>query len=167
MVERRVPDFSRHPDLVVVMLGMQVRSLYGLKTLLGLGPQIGRAGAERPDGLLHAENTILFRLFPAEIGLRWYWRDLDSLEAWTRSEPHRTWWAAFLADSGGVGFWHETYHMRGGMEAIFDEVGRPRGFSAFLPMRPARGSFRTRHERRAVSNIDDLPADNPAPPGPR
>jgi hypothetical protein len=48
------------------------------------------------------------------------------MERWARSEPHRIWWQNFLRDSGGTGFWHETYFMRGGIEAIYDDVtGRP------------------------------------------
>ena len=31
------------------------------------------------------------------------------MERWARSEPHRRWWQDFLRDSGGTGFWHETY----------------------------------------------------------
>ena len=27
---------------------------------------------------------------------------------WTRSDPHRESWKAFLGNSGGTGFWHET-----------------------------------------------------------
>ena len=46
--------------------------------------------------------------------MRQYWRDFQSLEAWTRSEPHRVWWKNFLRNSGGTGFWHETYFLRGG-----------------------------------------------------
>lgn len=65
--------------------------------------------------------------------MRQYWRDVDSLEAWTRSEPHRRWWRDFLRDTGGTGFWHETYLMRGGMEAIYDDVPVPLGLAAFAP----------------------------------
>src|SRR6185295_13675594 len=63
-VERRTVDLSGYPDLVVIYLGMRVRGWRGLRTLLGLGPQIDRAGADRPAGLLHFENNIIFSLFP-------------------------------------------------------------------------------------------------------
>jgi len=139
-VDRRTVDLSAYPDLVVIYLGMRVRALAGLKTLLGLGPQIDRAGASRPDGLLHYENNIIFSLVPLHLGMRWYWRDFESMERWARSEPHRAWWQNFLRDSGGTGFWHETYFMRGGMEAIYDDVHLPPvGFQAFAPGVPARG----------------------------
>jgi hypothetical protein len=38
-----------------------------------------------------------------------------------RSSPSG-WWQRFLKDSGGTGFWHETYFRRGGMEAVYDDV---------------------------------------------
>jgi Domain of unknown function (DUF4188) len=72
--------------------------------------------------------------------MRQYWRDMDSLLAWTRSEPHRTWWTQFMKDTGGTGFWHETYCMRGGMEAIYDNVPNPIGFARFAPNVDARGA---------------------------
>lgn len=139
-VDRLTVDLSAYPDLVVIYLGMRVRALHGLKTLLGFGPRIERAGAARPDGLLHYENNILFSLVPPHVGMRWYWRDFEALERWARSEPHRLWWQQFLRDSGGTGFWHETYFMRGGMEAIYDDVPPPPvGLLAFAPAVPARG----------------------------
>jgi hypothetical protein len=58
------------------------------------------------------------------LGMRQYWRDFDALEAWARSTPHREWWRDFLRSSPGTGFWHEAYFMRGGMEAVYDDVRR-------------------------------------------
>ena len=130
-VNRQGVDLTAYPELVVIYLGMRVNTLAGLKTLLGLGPQIDRAGRTRPDGLLHFENNIIFSVFPFHIGMRWYWRDFESMEKWTRSPPHREWWQSFLKNSGGYGFWHETYFMGGGMEAIYDDVKKPVGFQAF------------------------------------
>jgi hypothetical protein len=139
-VNRRTVDLSQYPDLVVVYLGMRVNALTGIKTLLGLGPQIQKSAADRPDGLLLHEN-LLFGLFPPHAGMRQYWRDYESLERWTRSEPHRRWWTNFLRDSGGTGFWHETYFMRGGMESIYDDVPGAVGMMKFAPLQPARGSM--------------------------
>jgi Domain of unknown function (DUF4188) len=82
--------------------------------------------------------------------MRQYWRDYDSLERWTRSAPHRDWWRSFLRDSGGTGFWHETYFRRGGFEAIYDDVPAPIGMMKFAPLVAARGpmfSARTRANR--------------------
>jgi hypothetical protein len=137
-VERRTVDLSAYPDLVVIYLGMRVNRITGIKTLLGFGPKISASADAHPDGLLRHE-AFLFSLFPMHAGIRQYWRDEDSLMKWTRSDPHREWWQKFLKDSGGTGFWHETYLRRGGMEAIYDDIAPKIGFMAFAPIVPARG----------------------------
>jgi hypothetical protein len=139
-VERHTVDLSAYSDLVVIYLGMRVNRFTGLKTLLGFGPRIAKSVEARPDGLLLHENFV-FSIFPMHAGMRQYWRDMDALLRWTRSDPHRLWWKNFLRDSGGTGFWHETYLIRGGMEAIYDDVSVPLGFLAFAPVLPARGAM--------------------------
>lgn len=139
-VERRTVDLSRYPDLVVIYLGMRVNALAGLKRLLGLGPQIRQSWQAQPDGLLLHED-LFWSLFPPHLGMRQYWRDFASLEAWTRSEPHQRWWQQFLRDSGGTGFWHETYAMRGGIEVIYDDLAKPIGMARFAPTELARGGM--------------------------
>ena len=57
-VNRRTVDLSQYSDLVVIYLGMQVRTVRGLKTLISLGPQIAKSVDERPDGLLLHENIL-------------------------------------------------------------------------------------------------------------
>jgi hypothetical protein len=81
--------------------------------------------------------------------MRQYWRDWDSLEKWARSEPHRVWWQNFLKDSGGTGFWHETYFLRGGIEAIYDDMVAPVGMMKFAPLKPARGPMFSARSRAA------------------
>lgn len=137
-VDRKTVDLSGYPDLVVLYLGMRVNRITGIKTLFGFGPQISESVAAKPDGLLRHENFIL-SLFPVHLGFRQYWRDMDSLMKWTRSDPHRQWWQRFLKDSGGTGFWHEAYFHRGGMEAVYDDIPEQFGFAAFAPVSPARG----------------------------
>ena len=139
-VNRQTVDLSAYPELVVIYLGIHVNAFSGIKTLLGLGPQIQAAGDARPEGLLHCEQNIIYSLFPFHVGMRWYWRDFESMERWTRSPPHQTWWKNFLRNSGGTGFWHETYFMAGGMEAIYDDMSAPLGFKAFAPSVAPRGS---------------------------
>ncbi len=146
-VERRTVDLAQYPDLVVIYLGMRVNTWTGIKRLLGLGPQIQKSAAAQPDGLLLHENLI-FSL--RHLGMRQYWRDWESLERWTRSEPHQRWWKQFLKDSGGTGFWHETYFMRGGMEAIYDDVQQPTGFLKFAPAEPARGGMFSARRRAGL-----------------
>lgn len=145
-VNRQTVNLSAYPDLVVIYLGMRVNRLTGLKSLMGFGPKIARSIAEQPDGLLLHENLV-YSLFPPHVGMRQYWRDFDTLESWARSEPHREWWKQFLRNSGGTGFWHETYFMRGGFEAVYDNIPEPTGFLRFAPVRPAKGGMFTARER--------------------
>lgn len=145
-VNRRTVDLNGYPNLVVIYLGMRVNTLTGLKTLFGFGPKIAASVEAQPDGLLRHENFI-FSLFPPHAGMRQYWHDFESLEAWARSEPHRAWWKKFLRDSGGTGFWHETYFMRGGMEAVYDDVPAPLGLLKFAPSHEACGSMFSARQR--------------------
>ena len=156
--DRQTVDLSDYPDLVVIYLGMRVRAFIGLKRLLGLGPQIRAAGKEQPEGLLHFENNIIYSLFPLHVGMRWYWRDFDSMERWTRSEPHRRWWTDFLRDSGGTSFWHETYCRSGHIEAVYIDVKSPVGLLAFAPAKEARGaSFSARRRTGMTGNAPAQP----------
>jgi hypothetical protein len=154
-VDRRTVDLTAYPELVVIYLGMRVNTLTGVRTLLGFGPQIARSVDAKPDGLLLHEN-LMFSLFPPHAGMRQYWRDFDSLERWARSTPHQEWWRQFLRNSGGTGFWHETYFMRGGMEAVYDDMVKATGFLTFAPVQPARGgmfSARGRAHRAGQSTV--------------
>ncbi|QIS11079.1 monooxygenase family protein [Nocardia arthritidis] len=143
-VNRTTVDLSGYPDLVVIYLGMRVRKPRGMLRLLGIGPKFYRSHRDRPDGLLHHEDVI-WSLFPPHWGARQYWRDLDSLERWTRSAPHRDWWQAFLRDSGGTGLWHEAYFARGGIDAMYDDMAPEVGLARFAPVLDSRGRmFSTR-----------------------
>ena len=139
-IDRMTVDLKAHPDLVVIYLGMKVRSPGGLLTLARTGREIGQAVAARPEGLLLHQQMVI-SLLPPHLCMRQYWRDLDSLERWTREGLHRDWWVSFLKDPRGVGFWHETYRMQGGFEAIYDNMDGGVGFSAFAPTVQARGSM--------------------------
>jgi len=154
--QRTTVNLSDFPDLVVIYLGMQVRTLAGLKTLISFGPKINAAVAAKPDGLLLHEN-VFYSFFPLNAGMRQYWRDFQSLENWSRSLPHQEWWKNFLRDSGGTGFWHEAYFMRGGMEAIYDDLKGPFGFSVFAPTQPARGPMFNARKRLGLAGDPSVP----------
>ena len=157
-VKRQTVDLSGYPDLVVIYLGMRAKALAGIKTLIGFGPKISKSADDRPDGLLLHEN-LLYSLLPPHVGMRQYWRDFDSLEKWTRSEPHRIWWNQFLRNTGGTGFWHEAYFVRGGMEAIYIDIDAPVGFAAFAPVVPARQAMFSARRRMDMSGepVSDAP----------
>ena len=159
-VNRQTVDLSGFPDLVVIYLGMRVNSMRGLKTVISIGPRISQAVAQKPDGLLLHEG-LLFGLFPLHAGMRQYWRDFESMERWSRSLPHQAWWKAFLKDSGGTGFWHETYFMRGGMEAIYDDIPARLGFGQFAPISRARGPMFSARGRLKLDGEPTLPAPVP------
>jgi Monooxygenase af470-like len=135
-VTRETVDLSGFPDLVVIYLGMRARTPRGVVTFLKFGRAIRAAVAAEPDGLLLHENYFFS---PVHGGMRQYWRDFPSLEQWSRTLPHQDWWKDFLRDSGGTGFWHELYSIRGGMEAVYDDMPSPLGFGTFAPREPARG----------------------------
>ena len=154
-IRRQTVDLSGYPDLVVIYLGMRVNALSGLRTLIGFGPKITQSVADKPDGLLLHEN-FLWSLAPPHAGIRQYWRDFDSLERWARSEPHRVWWQNFVRDSGGTGFWHETYSMRGGIEAIYDDMPRAVGMQKFAPASTPHGSMFSARRRLRREGAEEL-----------
>ena len=153
--DRQTVDLSAYPEMVVVYLGMRVRKPKGLLRLLGLGPQIQKSWKAKPDGLLLHEDLI-WSLIPPHAGMRQYWRDYDSLERWTRSEPHKLWWRQFMRDTGGTGFWHEAYFMGGGAEAIYADM-KPIGYGQFAPLEPARGAMFS--SRRRAGRTDPLTSE--------
>lgn len=139
-------DLSAYPGLVVVYLGFRVGRLRGLKALLGIGRGLAQVQRTMPDGLLAHENLV-YGL--NHIGMRQYWRDLESLEAFTRSDPHKTWWRDFSRDASGNGFWHEAYRLSGGMEAIYVGMPHPVGLGTFAATRQPQGPFMTSRQRLA------------------
>jgi len=161
-MERRTVDLSAYPDLVVIYLGMRVNRLRGLPTLLQFGSKLRAIAENPPKGLLAHEN-LTYSLFPPHIGMRQYWQDFDSLEAWARSDPHRGWWQQFLKDSQGTGFWHEAYFMKGGMETVSVNIPAKLGFRKFAPDLPARGSMfsaRMRAKREGEARIPAPVSEN-------
>jgi Domain of unknown function (DUF4188) len=157
-VRRQTVDLAGYPDLVVIYLGMRANSLRGLRTLISFGPRISRAAAAKPDGLLYHQGFI-FSLLPPHAGIRQYWRDFESLERWTRADPHHAWWKQLLHDTGGTSFWHEAYFTRGGMEAIYLDVdaGHRQGLLAFAPAHEAHGQMFSARRRLHVTGEEAAP----------
>lgn len=137
-IDRQSVDVSSYPDLVMIMLGFRVRGWRGLLAMRQIGPGLARIGRERPDGLLAHEGMMFSWL---HFGFRQYWRDLAALESFTRSEPHADWWRRIRELSAAAGFWHETYHASGGVEALYVGMGEPVGLQRFAPGRQPVGPF--------------------------
>ena len=144
--KRTTVDLSDYPDMVVIYLGMRVEQPHGAATLQALAPQIDASVADRPDGLLLHER-LTYSQDPLHLGMRQYWRDFASLEAWAQSLPHKRWWSDYLRDRGGTSFWHETYLRRGGFEAVYVDVDAPVGLSTFAPRKRAQGPMFSARER--------------------
>lgn len=156
-IRRQTVDLSDYPDLVVIYLGMRAPTLKAFQAMTKTGREIGMSVAEKPDGLLLHEN-FFFSLLPPHLGMRQYWRDLESLERWTREGLHRGWWTSFLKDPKGTSFWHETYRRSGGFEAIYDNVAEPMGMMRFAPVHQAKGPMYSARARL------DPGSTAPAPP---
>ena len=143
-VERRSVDLTDYPDLVMILLGFRLRGWRGLLALRRIGPGLSRIARERPDGLLAHEDM---RYGLMHFGFRQYWSDMDALERFTRADPHAAWWRDMHALSVGAGFWHETYHARGGIEALYVAMPQPVGLQRFAPERRPEGPFMTARSR--------------------
>ncbi len=139
---RRSVDLSGYPDLVVVYLGYRVNSWRGIRSLLRIGRGLSVLKKNPPPGLLSHEEMFFGLLHP---GFRQYWLDFESMERFTRAPQHAVWWRDFARNSGG-GIWHETYRLRGGMEAIYSGVP-PIGFASFAPERTPIGPFMSARQR--------------------
>ncbi|MCJ2188112.1 monooxygenase family protein [Novosphingobium beihaiensis] len=141
---RETVDLSAYPELVVVILGFKLRRLRALPAMLRLGRGLAEIRNHPPEGLL-AEDRMLFGW--NHIGFRQYWRDLPSLEAFTRSMPHSGWWRDFLKDPQGAGFWHEAYSPQG-TEAIYINLPAQRvGLGQFAPAAKPEGPLLSTRQR--------------------
>ncbi|WP_062110925.1 monooxygenase family protein [Aureimonas sp. AU40] len=141
---RQTVDLSAHPDLVLVLLGFQVRGWRGVPALMRIGRGLRSLRDQPPEGLLWDQQ---FLYGWNHVGIRQYWRDPDSLERFTRAAPHSLWWRDFSRDAQTCGFWHEAYHAKGGVEGIYVNLDRPGGLAGFAPERAPTGPFMTGGDR--------------------
>ena len=143
---------------MVISWACRVDRLAGLKTLLGFRPKIRDAVGRRPDGLLLHED-LLYSLVPPHAGMRQYGGTsvLGAVGA-VGAAPAVV---AAVRARRRAGFWHETYFMRGGTEAIYDDVPRPVGW----PVRAGGAVVVSRRGAFGVPGID-LPggAGDASPP---
>lgn len=140
---RQSVDLSGFPDLVVVYLGYRATGLKGARSLLRIGKGLSAIRKNPPEGLLSHENLLFGWMHP---GFRQYWRDFESLVAFTRAPLHAAWWGDFARDPSGGGIWHETYRLKGGMEAIYSGIPGI-GFASFAPERSPVGPFMSARQR--------------------
>ena len=141
---RETVDLADYPELIVVILGFKLRRLRALPAMMRIGKGLAEIRKDPPDGLL-AEDGMLFGW--NHVGFRKYWRDRSALGRFTRSDPHAGWWRDVRELSAGAGFWHETYHARGDVEALYAGMPGPVGLQRFAPERHPVGPFMTARAR--------------------
>ncbi|GAB0112921.1 monooxygenase family protein [Acidisoma sp. C75] len=153
---RETVDLSAYPDFVMILLGFRLRRPSALGAFFQLGRGFAQIARQPPDGLLASEN---FLFGWNHLGIRQYWRDMASLETFTRAEPHAEWWRRFARPQAATGFWHEVYSARGGVEALY--LGMPEtgfGLGRFAPrlapagrLKSGRGRLEADREARAAA----------------
>jgi len=157
---RRTVDLSPYPDLVMILLGFRLRSLRAVPTFFRLGRGFAEIARHPPEGLLASDN---FLFGWNHLGIRQYWRDMETLSRFTRTSPHAGWWGRYATNFGGAGFWHEVYCARGGVEALY--LGMPEtGFGLGRFARAARpeGPLKSSAGRIAADRAHRGPAPFPA-----
>ena len=93
-----------------------------------------------------------------------YWRDFESLDRFARDKdlPHLEPWRRFnrlVSDSGDVGIWHETYHVRAGeYEAIYGNMP-VFGLAAASKHGPVAGKGQTAPIRIGAATDDTPPIE--------
>jgi hypothetical protein len=116
---------------------------------------ISAAVDAKPDGQLLHED-ILFSL--RHFGMWQYWRDFESLEVWSRSEPHRQWWQEFLRDGGGTGFWKYVSCQARRHRSSVRGNESPTELARFAPLEAARGAMFSARKRAGVAGVAKSPA---------
>ena len=98
-------------------------------------------------GLLHSD---MFTAGWKHVCILQYWRDFESVHAWSHMPPHSEWWRginARIRSRQDVGVYHETFLVpRERYESIFIQCPRI-GVSAFGNLAPPTGRATTSRDR--------------------
>jgi hypothetical protein len=140
-VERKTVDLSGFPNLVVIYLGMRVNRMTGHQDAARLWPprflppqppSPPACSRTRPSSIPYFRRTSGC----GNTGAIWNpcWHGPAPIPIGNGGNPS-------FNNSGGTGFWHETYFRTGGMEAIYDDIPKPVGFMRFAPVVSARGAM--------------------------
>lgn len=147
--------------VVVFLIGMRINRFRAVRSwwpvATAMGPMLRELTADPSLGLLGMRVVASLRS-PFFVQ---YWRDLDSLLAYSRSTDHhhRPAWAEFnrraRAADGAVGIWHETYVVpAGGHESIYVDMPSA-GLAAALG--PAEATGRRETARGRLGRADAAP----------
>jgi len=132
--------------LVVFLIGMRINHVHKIGKWLPVARAMPRMlaelRAEPASGFLGSEYLLGG---PRTLVALQYWRDFDSLEAYSRARDREHWpaWVAFnkaVGSDGTVGIFHETYAVpRGASETIYANMP-PFGLGRLAGLVPAAGS---------------------------
>ena len=134
-VERRTVDLSQFPELVVIYLGMRVNRYDRTENACLDSAQRSRPRSRRSLTACLLHENMIYSLFPAHVGMRQYWRDMDSLTRVVALRPASRMVEELSARLG----WHRLLARdvsdAGGIEAIYDDLPQPIGMMNFAPLK--------------------------------
>ena len=129
-------------ELALARIGLIARRWSARGAVRSLAKAAERAATEAKvagAGLLHAER---FAAGTGHVVLLQYWRDYESMEAWTRRPPHSEWWRSAvdrMRRKGDLGVYHESFLVpRANVESIYLD-SPPVGLMAFGDLDDANG----------------------------
>jgi hypothetical protein len=141
------------PDIYMVYES-PVAGMLTLMILAGLMTSVARSEQGGEMALKTDRRTVNLSAFPDLVviylgmrvnkprGLRTLLRFGPKIAKSVADQPDGLLLHENMRDTGGTGFWHELYFMRGGMEAVYlDIADHPLGFLNFAPAEPARGAM--------------------------
>lgn len=122
---------THQEDVVVFLIGMRINRWLAIRQWLpvasAMGPMLRYLYQHPESGFLGATGPWLSPNL-RDISTVQYWRSVDDLEHFARSDPklHPDAWRNFFRHAypgGAVGIWHETYLVKAGhCESIYDNM---------------------------------------------
>ncbi|PSQ19930.1 DUF4188 domain-containing protein [Halobacteriales archaeon QS_8_69_26] len=149
-------------EFVVFLIGMRINALWRvhewLPVFLAMPRMLREIRSRDRAGLLESRTTVSWR----GVTVIQYWEGFESLRAYAQDpegEHHPAWveYNTQVADSGGVGIWHETYRVRpGDHETVYNNMPR-QGLAAAGITRAADGNLTSAAGRLGRTDGQDAP----------
>jgi len=153
-------DTDAYPELIFIELGMAPHNLLGFWTAMSTLSGIHRS--TKSEGLLAHNIGVIFKGLRPHFIIRQYWRSFADLERYARGDDtHKNWWREMLQDTKHTTIWHETYSIKGGIDAIYGTTGKQLatiGLSSFAPVIEAKGSAYSARKRMNANGEETISA---------
>ena len=137
-------------ELVLLRMGLRALRWTAWGHVKRLASEVERASTRaiaEKAGLLRSERV---RFEGRHLGFLQYWSGFDSLEAWSRREPHSAWWRSAverMRSTGDIAVYHEAFVVAPeGVESIYMNCP-PTGLSAFGILKEPVGNLTTGRDR--------------------